>query len=111
MTLFSVLKREFRALKNKQLEHWSARKRSIFLQLRFGGNICIFIFYCFIHYVTFTVDKLYYNVCVLAAQSCLTLCDPTDRSLTGSSVHGILQVRILEWVAMPSSRDFPDPGI
>ena len=104
MTLFSVLKREFRALKNKQLEYWSARKRSIFLQLRFGGNICIFIFYCFIHYVTFTVDKLYYNVCVLAAQSCLTLCNPMGCSLPGSSVHGISQARILKWVAIPFSR-------
>ena len=37
-------------------------------------------------------------------QSCLTLCDPMDRSPPGSSVHGILQARILEWVAMPSSR-------
>ena len=37
-------------------------------------------------------------------QSCLTLCDPTDSSLPVSSVHGILQARILEWVAMPSSR-------
>ena len=37
-------------------------------------------------------------------QSCLTLCDPMDRSLPGSSVCGILQARILEWVAMPSSR-------
>ena len=34
------------------------------------------------------------------AQSCLTLCDPVDRSLPGSSVHGILQARILEWVAI-----------
>ena len=33
-----------------------------------------------------------------------TLCDPTDCSPPGSSVHGILQARILEWVAMPSSR-------
>ena len=33
------------------------------------------------------------------AQSCLTLCDPMDYSPSGSSVHGILQVRILEWVA------------
>ena len=32
-------------------------------------------------------------------QSCLTLCDPMDRSLPGSSVHGILQERILEWTA------------
>ena len=37
-------------------------------------------------------------------QSCQTLCDPTDFNLPGSSVHGILQARILEWVAMPSSR-------
>ena len=38
------------------------------------------------------------------AQSCLTLCDPMDCSLPGSSVHGILQVRILEWVAISFSR-------
>ena len=40
-----------------------------------------------------------YSVCVLVAQLCLTLCDPTDCSLPGSSVCGILQARILEWVA------------
>ena len=38
------------------------------------------------------------------AQSCLTLCDPVDCSPLGSSVHGILQARILEWVAIPFSR-------
>ena len=38
------------------------------------------------------------------AQSCLTLCDPKDCSPPGSSVHGIFQARLLEWVAMPSSR-------
>jgi len=44
-------------------------------------------------------------------QSCLTLCDPMGCSLPGSSVHGILQARILEWVAMPSSRGiFPTQG-
>ena len=41
---------------------------------------------------------------VLVAQSCPTLCDPVDCSLPGSSVHGILQERILEWVAIPFSR-------
>ena len=41
---------------------------------------------------------------VLVAQSRLTLCDPTDCSPPGSSVHGILQARILEWVAIPFSR-------
>ena len=40
-----------------------------------------------------------------------TLCDPMDYSVPGSSVHGILQARIVEWAAMPSSRDLPDPGI
>ena len=38
------------------------------------------------------------------AQSCPTLCDPVDCSLPGSSVHGILQARILEWVAISFSR-------
>ena len=46
---------------------------------------------------------------VFVAQLFLTLCDPVDCSLPGSSIHGILQVRILEWLAMPSSRDLPDP--
>ena len=44
-------------------------------------------------------------------QSCLTLCDPVDCSPPGSSVHGILQARILEWVAISFSRDLPNPGI
>ena len=46
------------------------------------------------------------------AQSCLTLSDPMDCSPPGSSVHGILHERILEWVACPPPpRDFPHPGI
>ena len=40
---------------------------------------------------------------VLVTKSCLTLCDHVDCSPPGSSVHGILQAKILEWVAMPSS--------
>ena len=43
------------------------------------------------------------------AQSCLTLCDPMDCSLPGSSVHGILQAKILEWVAIPFSRGSSQP--
>ena len=42
-------------------------------------------------------------VCVLVAQLCPALCDPMDCSPPGSSVHGILQARILEWVAIPFS--------
>ena len=44
-------------------------------------------------------------VCVCTVtQLCLTLCDPMDCRPPGSSVHGILQARVLEWVAMPFSR-------
>ena len=45
------------------------------------------------------------SVKVLVAQLCPTLCDPLDYSLPGSSVHGISQVRILEWVAISFSRE------
>ena len=41
----------------------------------------------------------------------LTLYDPMDYSLPGSSVHGISQARILEWVAISFSRGLPNPGI
>ena len=55
---------------------------------------------------------LYFNerkVKVKVVQLCLTLCDPMDCSLLGSSVHGILQNRILEWVAIPFSRGSSQP--
>ena len=48
------------------------------------------------------------RMCV-PAQSYPTFCDPIDCSPPGSSVHGILQARILEWVAMPSSRGSSPP--
>ena len=41
---------------------------------------------------------------MIVTQSCLTLCDPMDCSTPGTSVHGILQARILEWVAISFSR-------
>ena len=44
-------------------------------------------------------------VCAKWLQSFLTLCDAIDCSLPGSSLHGILQAGILEWVAMSSSRE------
>ena len=53
---------------------------------------------------------------VLVAQPCPTLCDPMDCSPPGSSVHGILQARILERVAIPFCREYwsglpyPPPG-
>ena len=48
-------------------------------------------------------------VVVLVTQPCPTLCKPMDCSPSGSSVHGILQARMLEWVAMPSSRGSSQP--
>ena len=41
---------------------------------------------------------------VKVAQSCPTLCDPLNYTIPGSFVHGILQARIVEWVAIPFSR-------
>ena len=46
---------------------------------------------------------------VKVAQSCLTVWDPMDWGLPGSSVHGIIQARILEWVCVPFSRESPQP--
>ena len=51
------------------------------------------------------------KVKMLVAQFCPTLCNPRDYSLPGSSFYGILQSRILEWIAIPFSWDLPDPGI
>ena len=56
----------------------------------------------------FTLVK---KVKVLVAQSCPTLCDPMDCSPPSSSVHGILQARILEWVAIPFSKGSSWPRI
>ena len=54
--------------------------------------------------------KLLFQLCVRSVpQLCLTLWDPMDCSPPGSSVHGILQARTLEWVAMPFSRGSSQP--
>ena len=51
------------------------------------------------------------KVKVLVTQSYPCLCDAMDCILPGSSVHGVLQARVLEWVALPSPGDLPNPGI
>ena len=62
----------------------------------------------YLRYMTLSQSQECVCVCVhtctsaQSLQQCLTLCDPMDFSPPGSSVHGILQARILEWVAMPS---------
>ena len=64
------------------------------------------IFLCFL--LKNYTSTSYMKVRVLVAQSCLTLCDPMDYSLPDSSAHGILQARILQWVAIPfSKRSYP----
>ena len=62
-----------------------------------------------------TVKKVEYEriekSVLCSVTSVMTLCDLMDCSPPGSSVHGILQARLLEWLAVPSSRRSPDPGI
>ena len=58
-----------------------------------------------------TQPHVWKKVKVKVIHSSLTLCDPTDYSPPGSSVCGILQARTLEWVPVPVSRVFPNPGI
>ena len=53
------------------------------------------------------VGRMYVHAQLL--QSCPSLCDPIDCNPPGSSVHGVLQAQILEWVAKPSSRGSSQP--
>ena len=57
-----------------------------------------------------TLRYLYFLCSCSVAQLYPTLCDPMDCSPPGSSVHGILQARILEWVPFPPPGDLPHPG-
>ena len=62
-------------------------------------------FHCFSIYFPWSDGTRCHDLSFLKLlQSCLILCDPMNCSPQGSSVHGILQARILEWVVMPSSR-------
>ena len=71
-----------------------------------GENICKS---CIYKACVYSIHKN--SLCYATSlQSCLTLCNPIDCRPLGSSVHGILQARILEWVAMPSSRGSSQPG-
>ena len=72
------------------------RKPSMFLMESQGGRAI-----CLVSWVVYAA--------AMSLQSCPTLCDPVDYSLPGSSVRGILQARILERFAMPSSRRSSQP--
>ena len=69
--------------------------------------------YIVIFFTAFNSHKLFDKYCVLCAmrslQLCLTLCDPMDCSLLGSSVHGISKARTLEWVAIFYSKGSSQP--
>ena len=51
------------------------------------------------------------NIVVLEAKSCPTLCDPMDCSPPGSSIHGVLQARIVQWAAILHPGGLPNLGI
>ena len=65
-----------------------------------------FVLFCFVF--TSWIYLFILNLFILSesevAQSCPTLCDPMDYSLSGSSVHGIFRAKVLEWVAISFSR-------
>ena len=66
------------------------------------------------YFLFIEINSNFYVCCAMVSkllQLCLTLCNPMDCNVPVSSVHGILQARILEWVAMPSSRGSSQPRI
>ena len=66
--------------------------------------------YMHTHIYVYILFQGLFHYCCLVAKLCQTLC-PKDCSLTGSSVRGIFQARILERIAISFSRDLPDSGI
>ena len=83
-------RKRWHAFASRQLERFCKASSA------FGSHL-----HCIVHAIV--------RMCVLIAQSCPTLCDPMDYSSSGSSVHGILQARMLEWIAIPFSRGSSQP--
>ena len=72
----------------------------------------VFVCNFFVIIIVLKLDYILLSSICSVTQSCLTLCDPIDCSLPGSSVHGILQARILEWAAIfPLQGIFPTQGL
>ena len=67
------------------------------------GGICVYVELT--HTVLQQKPTHHYNAIICSGASVMSLCDPMDCSPPGSSVHGILLARILERVAMPSSKN------
>ena len=98
------------------LSHWgSPRILELFLTQRELPDVGIKLGSSALHMDFFLPAELPGKVKIKSesevAQLCPTLCDPKDCSLSGFSVHGIFQARVLEWVVISFSRDLPDPGI
>ena len=109
----------------KQVQQGKYKLSFIFSILKYHCycSFCLALFFfsvclsghCINSILYFLFDVLFFHwihankcVCAKSLQSCLTLCDPIDCSLPGSSVYGILQARILELVAISFSRG-PSP--
>ena len=81
----------------------------------FVGNLCLMILAIWLDSKASLMQSALQTLsclilsCCFVSQFCLTLCDPMDYSPPGSSVHGILQARTLEWVVMPSCRGSSRP--
>ena len=96
---------EPRGLQSIESQSWTRLKQLRERVLSSEESVVIWTIYT--HTYKYTSLKMgIHTVCVPAKslQSCLTLCDPMDRSPPGSSVHGISQAGILEWGAISSSR-------
>ena len=84
-----------------------------------AGALCTLCFSCVFSGIGERHSQIGRKMKVKVIQSCPTLCDPMDSfshvrlfaTPWTTVVHGILQARILEWVAVPFSRDHPNPGI
>ena len=74
-----------------------------FYDLRAGPSGVVSVFLGLYFLISRIGSGSLWHVCSVA-ELCLTLCDPMDCNLPGSSVHGNLQTRMLEWVAISSSR-------
>ena len=91
------------------LEHMSQRNAYI----GHSGGVCVCVCVCvqILTITSFVSHRVSEAICCavlcLITQSCPTLCDPMDNSLPGSSLHGIPQAGMQEWVAMNYSRDIP----
>ena len=92
------------AMEAKRPDRWTALLSHCACQLNFPGHSLLMA-----EFTSFFLYCSSFVVCVLVAQSCLTLCHSMDCSPPGSSVPEIFQARLLEWVAISFSRGSSQP--